>query len=119
LKPSSTISQPGSLDGASGRLRPSERLVVFIFIQDIRIDDIISPQSFAPEIPRDSIERTEHKTSDGEHCESGQESERASREGPRTVGRKSSKQPEGRKQRIENGAQDVCHTYSGRQRKRM
>jgi hypothetical protein len=114
LKPSSTISQPKSLDGTSGRLRPSDPLVVFIFIQDIRIDGIISSQSLAPETPRDSIERTEHKTSDGEHCESGQESERASREGPRTVGRKSSKQPEGRKQRIENGAQDVCHTYSGR-----
>ena len=54
-----------------------DSLVVFIFIQGIRIYDV-SPPSFAAELPRDSIECAEHKTSDGEQRESRQESEGSS-----------------------------------------
>jgi hypothetical protein len=78
--------------------------VVLTFIQSIRIDNIISAQSFAPEFPRDSIECAEHKTSDGERRKSGQESEGTAEDGPRTGRRKCSKQSEGRKQNVENGA---------------
>jgi hypothetical protein len=108
----------GSLDGFENDLA-DDPLVVLIYIQGIRIDDIVSAQFFAPEFPRDSIECAEHKTSDRERRESDQETERTPEERPRTVGRKGSNQPERRKQRIENGAQDVCHTKSRRQRKRV
>ena len=41
--------------------------MVVIFIQGIRIriHDVISPQSFAPELPCDSMECAKHKTGDG------------------------------------------------------
>ena len=43
--------------------------------------DVISPQSFAPESPRDSIECAEHKTSDGERREPRALLDRASLDG--------------------------------------
>ena len=74
---------------------------------------------FAPEIPCDPIERTEHKTSGDKRQKSAQEAEGASEEGPRTMGRNGGNQPEGREQRIENGAQNVEYARAARQRQRV
>lgn len=65
------------------------------------------------------MECAEYKTRDEEQRESRQESEGATGDWPRTGWRMCSKQPEGRKQNVENGAQDICHAQSRRQRKRV
>jgi hypothetical protein len=59
--------------------------------------DIHSPQSLAPEIRCESIERAEQKSGDSERHKSCQESEGATGYPPRTGWRECSKQSEGRK----------------------